>query len=135
MENNRKFLYYLGNSLAVIGFILFFSVFLTGFLGGDNFDAIERSFANAPIGMLLIIIGSIISSIGKRGLAGSGVILDPEKAREDLKPFSKQAGGMVSDALEEIKFQNKEVIKVRCPKCKHLNDESAKFCNNCGEEL
>lgn len=133
MDNNRKFLYYLGNGITVLGFIIFISVFFVGF--GNDFGAIEASFKNAPIGLVMVIVGSIISSIGKRGLSGSGVILDPEKAREDLKPFSKQAGGMISDALEEIDRPNKETIKVRCANCKHLNDESAKYCNNCGAEL
>lgn len=32
--------------------------------------------------------------------AGSGVILDPEKAKEELEPFSRMAGGMVKDALD-----------------------------------
>jgi hypothetical protein len=29
----------------------------------------------------------------------------------------------------------KEVIKIRCPSCKELNPESAKYCNECGVAL
>ena len=133
MEQSRKVLYYIGNAISIIGIVLFLSVFVTGFNG--DFDTIESSMKMAPIGMILLIVGVVISNIGKSGLAGSGVILDPEKAREDLKPFSKQAGGMIKDALEEVNLPNNETIKVRCQSCKHLNDENAKYCNNCGNEL
>ena len=40
-----------------------------------------------------------------RGLAGSGVVLDPEKAREDVEPWSRMAGGVVKDALDESGIQ------------------------------
>ena len=39
--------------------------------------------------------------IAARGLAGSGVVLDPEKARTDVEPWTRMAGGMVGDALDE----------------------------------
>lgn len=39
--------------------------------------------------------------IGRAGLAGSGVVLDPQRAREDLEPWSRMAGGMVKDTLDE----------------------------------
>ena len=38
----------------------------------------------------------------------------------------------VTDALEG---RENAVVKVRCPKCRALNDETAKFCNNCGAAL
>ena len=93
--------------------------------------------ANGFIGFILIIIGQSISILGARGLAGSGLILDPKQAREDLKPYSSQVGGMINDALEEVDLLNesKEVIKVRCPSCKTLNDEDAKYCKKCGAQL
>ncbi len=28
-----------------------------------------------------------------------------------------------------------QVVKVRCPRCRELNDEKAKFCNQCGSAL
>ena len=79
-------------------------------------------------------------NIGARGAAGSGLILDPEKAREDLNPYTSAAGGMINDALKEVEILNpksdgKDLIKVRCQSCKELNDEDAKFCKNCGKEI
>jgi hypothetical protein len=29
----------------------------------------------------------------------------------------------------------KEIIKVRCPKCSALNEETSKFCSNCGNVI
>ena len=40
-------------------------------------------------------------NLGRRGLAGSGAILDPGRARTDLEPWSRMAGGMAKDALDE----------------------------------
>ena len=53
------------------------------------------------VGMALIVVGAIIMNVGARGAAGSGIILDPKQAKEDLEPFSRMAGGMVKDALDE----------------------------------
>lgn len=148
----RKFLYYLGNIIIVIGFIMFFSVFFSFFSIFKNSDDLGfgffSSFQYSFIGFLLIFIGTILKNIGIRGLAGSGVILDPEKEREDLEPFSRSKGGMFADSYNEFKEQSnfdedidkikdKDQVKimVRCPNCKSLNDENAKFCSNCGKPL
>ena len=66
MENNRKFLYYLGHIISIFGFIVFFSIFITGFSSASDFDTIEQSFARAPFAIIAIIIGTIMSNIGKK---------------------------------------------------------------------
>ena len=94
-------------------------------------------------GMILIIIGSVIRSVGARGLAGSGVILDPEQARDDLKPYSHMAGGMVSDTLDKANLnehlgfggQPERVVMLKCRECGFLNEEDSKFCQECGSEM
>ena len=48
-----------------------------------------------------MVVGGIVSGIGRAGAAGSGLILDPEKAREDIEPWSRMTGGVVKDALNE----------------------------------
>jgi len=137
ISKNRKTLYYVGNGISLIGFILFLSVFFTAFLNPFDMMSSSNPMANGFIGFILIIIGQSISILGARGLAGSGLLLDPKQAREDLKPYSSQVGGMINDALEEVDLLNesKEVIKVRCPSCKTLNDEDAKYCKKCGAQL
>lgn len=57
-------------------------------------------------GMGLIVLGGFLMKVGKSGLAGSGVVLDPQQARKDMEPWSRMKGGMVQDALEEV-----EVVK------------------------
>lgn len=105
ISDERKGLFYAGRVIMIIGILLFFSVFVTAacnFGNFDNFDARARSSAiRGILGMALAIIGGIMQAIGARGAAGSGVILDPEKAREDLEPWSRMAGGMIMDALDE----------------------------------
>lgn len=137
ISKNRKTLYYVGNGITLIGIILFLSVFFIAFLNPFAMFNSVNPLANGFIGFILIIIGVVISNIGARGVAGSGLILDPKQAREDLHPYSSQVGGMINDALEEVDLvsDSKEVIKIRCQSCKTLNDEDAKYCKKCGAEL
>lgn len=150
----RKATYYVGNGLALFGLLLFLSTFLSAALNFGNFNNFEargRSMVlRSIIGMGLMIAGGVIANLGSRGLAGSGMLLDPEKAREDLEPWNRMAGGMTNDALSEVgvvkAFEKtlskddensapREVVKVRCRACNALNDEDAKFCDQCGGEL
>lgn len=166
IKKSRKVTYYIGMGMMILGFILFISVFFSfasvfnNFSNGfnsstyidSNFNApymgfnrgssFGFSFTNPILGMILIIVGRIVMNIGAKGAAGSGLILDPEQSREDLKPFNEAKGGMINDVISNIdvvdKFvnpQEKEVIKVRCTNCKALNDEDAKFCKECGNAL
>ena len=32
-------------------------------------------------------------------------------------------------------LSKKEVVKIRCPQCKSLNEEDAKFCKSCSKEI
>ena len=143
ISSERKALYYIGLGLMILGFILFISSFFT-FGNDDMFYGGPSSFMARPLaGMICIIIGSILRGIGEKGTAGSGLILDPEKAREDLKPHNIAKGKMINDAVENIDIVKdmgngevqKEIIKIRCKNCGELNDEDAKFCKSCGREI
>lgn len=143
----RKALYYAGLGLMVLGALLCVIGFITFASGGmsavNGFGfmpetGVQRGFLMFLLGMLSLIAGSILRVIGARGAAGSGLVLDPEKARDDLHPFTRMAGGMVKDAADAFRGDQpaaRETIKVRCPNCRALNDESDKFCGQCGREL
>lgn len=144
----RKALYYGGIALIAIGFLLFLSTFVTFLANFGNFDNFagrgQSEGLRALGGMVLIIIGGFLMNIGAKGWAGSGLLLDPEKARQDVEPWSRMGGGVVQDALSEVevvrKLENrldapKPQVKIRCPKCQSLNDETAKFCSQCGSVL
>ena len=145
ISKERKATYYVGIGMIGLGFILFISVFFsTASFMNDPFGGSRGpSFGNAVIGMVLMIVGSIIMNIGAKGTAGSGLLLDPEKAREDLKPFNEAKGGMINDVISNIDVIDKmtnsdevrEVIKIKCGSCGSLNDEDARFCKSCGKEL
>ncbi len=89
--------------------------------------------------MALLFIGGIVRSAGARGLAGSGVVLDPQKAREDLEPYSRMTGGMLKDALDEADLHlgatSEKVIMIKCRACGQLNEDNSKFCQECGQPL
>jgi hypothetical protein len=113
-------------------------------------DSFERSrshgrtfFAIIMGGIGAILVGAVLRGVGARGAAGSGIVLDPERAREDLEPWTRMAGGMAEDALSEIptvqrltkRVEAEPAVHVRCRGCKALNDEYAKFCDQCGAAL
>jgi hypothetical protein len=87
--------------------------------------------------MATIVAGLWIRAVGARDLAGSGTVLDPKLARRDLEPYSRMAGGMVKDALEEadVAASPERVVKIRCRACEALSDETSKFCGQCGAKL
>lgn len=152
ISERRKALYYLGGILMVVGFLLFFSTFASAachFGDFTDFESRGRSMAMRAFGgMFLLIVGVILRGIGAAGLAGSGVILDPQEARKDLEPWNRMAGGMASDALSEVEPVQRlvdkltedapppdQVVKVRCRSCGALNDEDARFCDQCSAQL
>jgi len=146
ISESRKLLYYGGMIISGIGFLFFLSTFVRVAFGMKDMGAhgpSMGSFMGPPIiGMILMIVGGIMRNIGIKGTAGSGLVLDPKKARDDLKPWTKMAGGMVDDVLGETSLGSKggsssasEVVKVRCPECRTLNEEDARFCKSCGQGI
>ena len=161
----RKGMYYGGMLLMVVGILTFVSTFFSGpdidgfsdIRPGDS-DFWARSQANQKdfrqgmksnvtttfIGMGLLVVGGLLMKVGARGAAGSGLVLNPQQARQDLEPWTRMGGGMVQDALSETDIGRKIVegngpqqpqVKVRCQKCKELNDEQSRFCNQCGTAI
>ena len=143
ISDARKTAFYVGTGLQILGGLSFASTFFTFMMHfGDfsNFDSNAKSDGfRAFGGMALLIIGGIIRGIGAQGLAGSGVVLDPQKARGELEPYSRMAGGMVKDAIDEagirVNPEPKQVIMLKCLSCGSLNQETAKFCQECGAKM
>ncbi|MEJ2648876.1 MAG: zinc ribbon domain-containing protein [Sedimentisphaerales bacterium] len=144
ISGGRKTAYYIGMMIVIIGFLTFGSVFVSGIQhNGDfsNFRARSKSMETRAItGMCLIVVGGIVMGIGARGAAGSGLVLDPKKAREDLEPYARMGGGMLKDALDEAdihlgKSSSEKVIMIKCRNCQKLNEEDSKFCQECGKPL
>ena len=138
----RRGLYYGGMALTALGFVMFIAVFISMAASFGNFDPMQGnpagSFVWAAAGVVLIVIGGLMKRVGARGLAGSGVMLDPEKARDDLAPYTQALGGMARDAAEAFRGeggQPAQAVKVRCAHCRALNDEDARFCSQCGQAL
>ena len=48
-----------------------------------------------------MIGGSLLRWIGRMGMAGSGIKLNPEEARRDVEPWARMTGGVVKDAMDE----------------------------------
>jgi hypothetical protein len=147
ISEGRKTAYYVGMGLAIVGGLLFASTFVSfiaRFVDFSNFAGRARSEAAMGFGgMALLVVGVIVMNIGARGAAGSGLILDPDKAREDLEPFTRMGGGMLKDALDEADIHlggggprtPDKVVMIKCCACGKLNEEGSKFCQECGKPL
>jgi len=100
ISESRKAAYSFGLVMIVTGVLFCFGAIAYGMLSvaTRNFPNVVMVFLPFLIGMGLFIGGGVLRSIGARGIAGSGLKLDPEEAREDLKPWSRMAGGMLKDA-------------------------------------
>lgn len=147
----RKALYYGGTALIALGILCCFGTMLSLILSIGRPEGFMSMGGGAPsqfvwffAGMVLAVVGGLLQNIGARGLAGSGAVLDPQRAREDLSPYSGALGGMVHDALEGYRQaegdrapeeSQKELIRVRCRSCRALNTEDARFCDQCGQPL
>ena len=156
----RKAAFYFGFALMILGVILFVSTFVTMFFGvlddvGDStpsmilrdpqgfkamlLSGLKSALVRGFSGAALMIIGGIVRRIGALGFAGSGVVLAPQRAREDLEPYSRMAGGMVKDGLDEANLipgaKTEKLVMIKCPTCGKLNEEDSKFCQECGEKI
>ena len=148
ISEERKQLYNAGLVLMIIGGCLFALPFLAMPLvvlaGGEGGVTIMPLVMLAAfLGFGLIAAGGTMRRIAARGKAGSGLVLDPEQAREDLEPWSRMAGGVVTDALDEANIRPGEIlhkepekiVMLKCTHCGKLNEEDSKFCQECGESM
>ncbi len=108
ISEGRQTLHFIGLALIVIGMLTFLSTFVTAAMNFGNFSnfdgQVQSSAFRAIAGMIMIMLGGVLANIGRAGLAGSGVVLDPEQAREDLEPWNRMAGGMTKDFLDEAEI-------------------------------
>ena len=141
ISNERKTAYYIG--LMIVGALLFASTFVTFIMNFGDFSNFESDSKSGMIrafgGMGLLIVGGMVRGIGALGVAGSGVKLDPGQAKEELEPYSRMAGGMIKDVLDEANVnlgsQSEKIIMLKCTVCGKLNEDDSKFCQECGNKI
>lgn len=154
ISEERKKLYNAGLVVMIVGGCLFALPFIvgpiviiTGILGVEGISdgpgkmvvLLPIAFGGAFLGFGLIAAGGIMRSIAARGTAGSGLILDPEKAKDDLEPWARMGGGLVKDVLDEADVNlggsPEKVVMIKCRECGKLNEEDSKYCQECGKPL
>jgi len=159
ISEERKKLYNAGLVMMIIGGCLFALPFLAipivmitsiGSFGNDGPQGIPKGVIGVPIAFIaafigfgLIAAGGVMRAIAARGTAGSGLVLDPEKAKDDLEPWARMGGGLVKDVLEEADInlggnhnsKPQQVVMIKCRHCGKLNEEDSKFCQECGKPI
>ncbi len=154
-SEERKVLYYIGLFLTILGILIFFSTFFVMFddipsgrdLGSNflSFGDSMYSFAGRGFGGFIIIsVGAILMNIGRANLR----ILAPEQTEEDLESWNRSRDevddtldkedvvrGLTTKPGSSDNYREKIVVKVRCPFCRELNDEDARFCTKCGRTI
>lgn len=145
----RRGSYAVGLVLQVIGGIVIVVCFLGFVLDGNRaVGSMGREgnpvgfFIGFFLGMVLVAVGGGVRHVAARGVAGSGLTLDPDRARDDLEPWARTGGGLLKDALDEAGIggerdrpEDDPIVKVRCRECGTLNDDDARFCDACGAKL
>ena len=106
----RKTLHAFGIGMTVLGVILIVVGFVGFVLTGSTFNTrlVVTFFLTFGSGMGVAVLGQVLRGIAARGVAGSGLVLDPKKARQDLAPWARMGGGIVRDALDESGFAPKQ---------------------------
>lgn len=154
VSDSRKSLHAFGTILVVIGAVAAIGgaiSFMSSFGSPQNMFAESfppKGFLIAGGGVLLTGIGRGLRSLGARGIAGSGLVLDPERAAHDLAPWAHTGGKLLRDAVDASGLVTGDDgdmpagsggagtrVKVRCRECRTLNDEDARFCDQCGASL
>ena len=100
ISDNRRVVYSLGLAFTVLGALACFGALAYGMISAatGRFPNPLMVFLPFLFGTGLFVAGGVLRAVGARGIAGSGLKLDPKEAREDLKPWSRMAGGMLEDA-------------------------------------
>ena len=115
LPTGRKWIYLAGLIVTGIGILLCLSVlvFVAVHIGDiAAFEAKAKSLTLRGLsGLVLVLIGFVAMTIGSPGLG------DFEKATENLSQRAEAQNGR------------------RCPLCQALNDDAAKFCDQCGQRL
>lgn len=107
ISENRKAAYSFGLAMTVAGVLFCLGAMAYAMLSvaTGRFPNPVMVFFPFLVGMGLAVAGGVLRSVGARGIAGSGLKLDPEEARKDLKPWSRMAGGMLEDAGIHVDLQ------------------------------
>lgn len=153
IPESRRVMYYAGMLIAGTGALLFISVFFSAAcaMSSHRMDLDSSMPIRAVSGFFMMFFGGIIMTIGRVGMAAAGFKLDPNRMREDLRPWNRLGGQMLNDQLSEVEPIQKiadglsrigqqattvrEVIKIRCRSCGGLDEETARFCSHCGKEM
>jgi hypothetical protein len=159
ISEERKALYMVGTIMTGIGGLMFAAPFVVialsllgaggggmhpGLPGQGAMKSIPASFGVAIVGFFILAIGGFLRIFAAKGAAGSGLVLDPPKAREDLEPHARMAGGLLKDALDEAGVlpaagsavpAPQKVVMIKCRACGKLNEEDSKFCQECAAPM
>lgn len=102
------------------------------------------------LGVMFILFGIFAASIPELGLLGPGEALDPRIAPLCfvfgliffiIGAVSKKGTKSIQQPIQvpsvaiSPQVTKAQVVKIKCPRCDHLNDEDAKFCMKCGSPL
>lgn len=112
ISDNRKMIFYGGIALQAIGGLFFVGNIIFGAIAPVRMPSFEdgapnpyaRTIVVAILGMGMMLVGGLMTVVGRVGLAGAGFILDPKQARKDVEPWSRMSGGILADTLDEAKI-------------------------------
>lgn len=137
-------------AVGLLSFLSTFVVFAANFGKFDHFEERGRMMSLLAVsGFILIVVGMGLTMAGGSGVASAVWHLDPRRAKERLAPWARLSGQLSDEAFSEMKTvrqtlaglgsdadaPTERIVQVRCRTCRALNEETDKFCGQCGQAL
>ncbi len=106
----------------------------------------QASTAHGLGAMAIFVVGMVLFAVGGYALRFGLVRPVASFLASEASPAIETASAAVGRGLAEARgatptwptaapAQTETVVKVKCRQCGHLNEESAKFCDDCGQPL
>ena len=151
MHNNDKQRLYgilakVGGGFAVVGFLLFLSVFVSSAMNFGNFDNFESQTRSAALravgGMAMIIFGVVLSgSASHRKQSQHPAGMEVHSSNDWNEGDSAKWDNIDDNNLNVANYQvsknnsTEKVIMIKCTLCGKLNEEDSNFCQECGSKI
>ncbi len=128
----KKRLRIIGGTLFAIGIVLALIAFI------DFFSAVSSM--NGPDNFFLFFIAFPLIFVGSACLSFSSMGKIARYKAEELAPIAKDTVNYMLDGTKEeiadtINLVRRQGKTITCPKCHNQNNQEAKYCDECGEQL
>jgi hypothetical protein len=153
----RRLIYHIGVVLITLGFLMILGTLFHVFSPGTRPAALPKLGKGAAVPAsgghdpalfildgVVIIVGAVVMKLSG-SVTHKALLVEKQEAAPMIKPESVLPDSAIDDSLSAASTsgeivtpddqQPASIVKIRCLNCHTLNDESAKFCSECGNPM